>query len=135
KDASTLVADALAADRLAVLAERANALAPPFVRHQATIFFSPGAFVSDGGREARVAVRFGLADESITVDYEELGAGIRRWVGISLLMACSEYEVRGDEARRSAAIEPAVVFLIDEPELHLHPMAQRDAAEWFLERS
>lgn len=71
---------------------------------------------------------------------EELSSGVRAWVNLAVVEAARELEqadVTVDEAGQVAfatkgSNEP-VLYLIDEPERHLHPAAQVEAAMWLMD--
>lgn len=117
--------------------QRANAVAPRFLQERGSIRITAHTPTSSGVRPG-VAIRFQLADEGSEVDYRHLGAGLRRWLGASVQVACTELGRRSGRLRRTVErrlrIVPEVVLLVDEPELHLHPDAQRDIAEWLVQR-
>jgi hypothetical protein len=112
----------------------ATGLAPRFVAERYSIEVeasSTGAHVflsSVGGRmsDQGGALRIPLAQAS---------SGVVIWTGQALSLALSRLgtalEFGGDRARGGPPLD---VFVIDEPERHLHPLAQEDVAAWLGER-
>ena len=56
----------------------------------------------------------------------DLGAGVARWAAIALRAAIWEQSLSGDALK---------LWLVDEPEAHLHLGAVRDIRDWFRQRS
>lgn len=110
---------------LADLEQRANRHAPEFVTTFGRIVLEP-----DDDDVYDVRVRFERAGGSGSVDWADLGAGSRRWVAAAIEAA----------ARPRPTVGPAdpyggrPILVVDEPELHLHPTAQRDVRRWLEER-
>lgn len=143
-----------------VLAERANQLAPSFVRDGYTIsveVLAPAVWPSAPNR-VRIVVDEGSGERR---DVSVVGSGVARWVAAALRLAAWELlsarrVVRGDHGREVADVEPRnalverarldpdnqaylylepargtlAVYLADEPEAHLHPRAVRSVLAW-----
>ncbi len=142
-----------------LIAERANALAPSFVRDQGRIGIEILAPTQWGDR--RIQVTFDEGD--FVHKLSMVGAGTARWAAASIRLACEELltgrrEVLGSDGDILSDVEAigAVVaeerrhpeaatrirfarsdrlgmFLVDEPEAHLHPEAVRSVATWLVE--
>lgn len=74
-----------------------------------------------------------LDDGETWFRFEELGSGQRRWATVSAQLAVANYELESNElgAERNSGWMPfwKSIVLIDEPEMGLHPMAQRQMFE------
>jgi predicted ATPase len=95
-----------------------------------------------------------VSADARSVPLADLGAGLRRWVATAVRLAadaCTSGEITvtlagefvpADEAQgrgiesvhRTDHVQPRIV-LVDEPEQHLHPLAQRQIAQWLVERA
>lgn len=97
------------------LADAANRLAPAFVVDHGPISveFDPNS------PDAKVGIRL----PSGFVPHGSLGSGVARWVAVAVDTALSRD--RDTTAR---------LFLIDEPEAHLHPSAIEDVGTWISDR-
>jgi energy-coupling factor transporter ATP-binding protein EcfA2 len=93
-----------------LLEAAANDLAPRFVRQRGRILIEPETLLP----------RFAESDGE-TRALGDLGAGIRRWIEIATVGAL-----------RSAEADGPRLWLIDEPEAHLHAAAVRDLRDWLL---
>ncbi|MGH9226951.1 MAG: ATP-dependent nuclease, partial [Acidimicrobiales bacterium] len=101
----------------------ANALLPAFVSQVGALRVEIAKLGSWADGVPRSLVRWQYSGEDSVSHFNMLGAGIRRWVAAGLDAAC------GDILRSAAgAVEP--LYLIDEPEMHLHPLAQVEVLEW-----
>jgi len=109
----------------------ANVLLPTFVADAGAVVVEllPPVFWRSG--EPRVNARFRfrspltLEPESESRAIEVIGAGHRRWASVTLLEA---------SRRLTTPPETTVIHLVDEPELHLHPMAISDVVDWLADR-
>lgn len=102
----------------------ANKLAPPLVSREYAIrvvINSP----TEWNRRGRISVR--LAQKSTPFsefDLSDAAAGIANWVCFAL-----------KKAMRSQGTGSGMIYLVDEPERHLHPLAQEEIARWIMEES
>ena len=158
---------------IALLEQRAQELAPPFIHEAGTIRLKtvhPKNLTASELR--RIVVYFEETGVSTPVPFALLGAGTRRWIAASVREAArqlldskrsvvdpdSQIEVpppessdvntsrfnqlliegahRGslDNIRLQPGDDPGIV-LVDEPEVHLDPYAQRQVAEWLIQRA
>jgi len=110
---------------LTSLQERANQLAPTFITERGSIRFTvaPQGASGTGPNTVVGLERPGLAEP---IEWSELGAGTRRWVAVSVEAACASLPSNPS----AGAWSPSPLYLIDEPELHLHPVAQRSILGW-----
>jgi AAA domain, putative AbiEii toxin, Type IV TA system len=117
---------------LARLADASNRLAPSFVteRGPIDIRLAPAAEWLDSDAPRTMVGRARANGEFI--GFPMLGAGTRRWVGESVRQACQE--ITSDDSAGEATTIQGVIYLIDEPEMHLHPLAQRDVLDWIEQR-
>lgn len=118
-DSTTLaedVAEAIPDIDIAALQDRANSFAPAFVADAGTIELDS----TPGGQVLGFRERDG--EKRLVTD---LGAGIARWVAIAVRAAMRE---AGDP-------NPLRLWLLDEPEEHLHLNAIRDLRNWLTERN
>jgi energy-coupling factor transporter ATP-binding protein EcfA2 len=93
-----------------------NRLAPGFVRERGEIDMRTTDCVSEVVFRERDGSVWALGD---------LGAGMRRWIAVAAL----------DAARRAKYPESMTLYLIDEPEAHLHLSAVRSVCDWLAERA
>lgn len=107
----------LADDEVAPLAAAAFERLPAFARQHYI-----GVVLDAKTSPVGVALRDDRDDHPLSV----LASGVRAW----LLLALAEELRRG---RRPRAVDRPVLFLVDEPELHLHPLGQQEVASWLLE--
>jgi energy-coupling factor transporter ATP-binding protein EcfA2 len=98
------------------LQERANALVPRFVAQAGEIILNPTGPDPAAFRERDGEIR------AVT----DLGAGIARWVAIATRAALRE---------RADRHSPVRLWLLDEPEAHLHLNAIRDLRDWLVRRN
>ncbi len=120
----------------AELSARANAIAPPFVSARYAIVVtpqSPDMWRALGARRTTVELHPVAADRSEAFDLDLSALGIATWVRLAIVEALRE--LREEQPRARERAEVPTVYLFDEPEAHLHPLAQRDAAAWIAERS
>jgi len=114
----------------AALSERVNALAPPFVAdsyeiHVVPLF--PDEWHAYGGRH--VAVRLQPRSGQEPFDLDLASSGVATWTSFALSEALRL------EDQTPATVLPTTVYVFDEPETHLHPLAQEQAAAWIADRA
>jgi ABC-type Na+ transport system ATPase subunit NatA len=98
------------------LQARANVLVPRFVADVGSIAINPtGSNMVIGFRE----------NDGQTRAVTDLGAGVARWVTIATRAALRETDIAG----------PVRLWLLDEPEAHLHINAIRDLRDWLVHRN
>ena len=127
----------------AALSERVNALAPPFVAGsyevQVVPLFPDEWHAYDGRHVAvRLQPRSGL--ESFDLDLASSGVGTWTSFALSEALRLEEQALHTrppDDAPAEASVPgPATtVYVFDEPETHLHPLAQEQAAAWIADRA
>jgi energy-coupling factor transporter ATP-binding protein EcfA2 len=130
----------------AELSELATRIAPEFVVRGHDVIVEalpPSQWAPNHGRRIRVARRNKetLEDYDISV----VGSGVGMWITISVLEAMERLSRGTDEPAEGGVPLPETgdeeefrllrapkmrLYLIDEPERHLHPVAQREVAEW-----
>jgi hypothetical protein len=122
------------------LAARANRLAPSFLARRYWIRIQPP--LPDEwrwtGRRASIRLKaLGDADESGDFDLDVAATGIATWASyaVSEAMRLAEEERSGAFTDKSPPTPRATVFVLDEPERHLHPLAQDEAASWVADRA
>ncbi|MGH9154538.1 MAG: hypothetical protein ACRD1K_01500 [Acidimicrobiales bacterium] len=98
-----------------VVAVSAYDLLPEFVKERYK------AVVIGGGAGMGIALQDKRAEHKLEV----LASGVKTW----LLLALAEALRR---SRRRQWADRSVLFLVDEPELHLHPLGQQAAAAWLM---
>jgi energy-coupling factor transporter ATP-binding protein EcfA2 len=118
----------------------ANRLAPKFVTEQGRIVLAPPHDDATG----RAAV-FMVGRSGVLHRISQLPSGVARWVGLVIEMALGSVEKALIRAARSgswAGIDAHVaftpngrVFVVDEPEMHLHPAAQEEVVAWLADLS
>lgn len=120
----------------AAIDTRANELAPSFVRVEGRIVLLPPRYESAG----HVGIVLLSADGRMR-SLDQLPSGIARWVGLvidlathEVLTGLSSRSGEGEATSGRASLEP-VLFLADEPELHLHPSAQEEVVRWMIDWS
>ncbi len=123
----------------ASLAACVNVLAPPFVSDSYEIGIVPlfpDEWHAYGGRH--VAVRLRPRSQSEDFDLALASSGIAAWTSYALSEAirlmedrCAADLVAWDGAGHAGTS----VYVFDEPEAHLHPLAQDQAAAWVAERA
>lgn len=116
-----------ALELVARLEREANELAPDFVAEQGRIRVTIVDPESWGADRPYVAISMDLV-EGRSAEFPMLGAGTRRWAGASVLEALRRLE-------SEAGFGSLALFVVDEPELHLHPSAQHDVAGWLAQRA
>jgi hypothetical protein len=139
----------------ASLSEHATAIAPPFVTRDYTIRVEPLApkhWHRYQNRRVRLAVS--LRDDDLTFDLNVAGSGLAVWAGFAIEEAMREVDlelsaeihalvarshVSQDDPERAPRKEPSLgertrLYVLDEPERHLHPHAQEQAARWLSRR-
>lgn len=127
--------------RANLLAEMANRVAPGFVRELGSIgieLFPPSMFETFPAR-LRVVFRSSptptlprAGDKVVTAaserrigGLETVGSGVGRWVSASLR----------ESAWRLGGTPRQAIYLVDEPEAHLHPAAADSVIEWLIAAS
>ena len=140
-----------------VVAGLANAIAPEFIGRAGRITLLPPQ--DQGTHEVAVGI---LDDFGTLVPVDNLSSGIQRWVVLlvdfasslaadlwrsstSLTTVDQEENLRPFALARELAARALTqdhgsgtsiqLLVADEPELHLHPSAQQEVVEWFLEMS
>ncbi len=121
----TRVSDA-AAEIVQAVEDGANRLLPTFVLEQGRVQVDVVSPANWTAGQPRVAIGFNLGEGS-HAEFSMLGAGTRRWVAACVAEAHRRWY--GPPAGRPA------LFVVDEPELHLHPTAQHDIGVWLTERA
>ena len=113
-------------------------LTPPFVSGSYDIRIVPllpDQWEVSGGRH--VAVELCVRGQDLSFDLELASQGVATWAGFALSEALRLWEEdldhSGLEAPFSAGAGPTI-YVFDEPEAHLHPLAQEQAADWIAER-
>ena len=108
-------------------------LLPPFVSGSyevRVVPLFPDEWHAYGGRHVAIRLRPHGAGEDF--DLELASSGVASWTGFALLEAL-RVETRATHAsQRNDGSQTVYVF--DEPEAHLHPLAQEQAAAWIAER-
>lgn len=124
---------ASAREGCAELSAEATRIAPPFVRGRYEIVIRPllGSERADfSGRKVQIALRERAGERML--DLSVAGSGTRTW---------AQYSIR--EAMRTLARARApsgeeqprmTIYVVDEPERHLHPTAQEEVAQWIADR-
>jgi hypothetical protein len=133
------------------LSAMATEIAPPFIKDSFEVVvspLSPGQWQPNNGRRVRLAIRERSTGRHF--DLRVAGSGIALWAAISIMEGVDRLG-RPHQIARSPAGQLAPpetgdedeyfiaraqrmrVYLIDEPERHLHPVAQREAAAWIAE--
>lgn len=135
---STAVAQACEA-----LSDRANEIAPRFVRRDYRIVVEPLAphvwYAS--GERVRVSLARDGAEDSF--DLRIAGSGVATWATLaveeSMRRLAGErkrgHAVEHDDLGYSLVGRQKTLYLLDEPETHLHPLAQEEAARWIAEEA
>ena len=123
------------------LSERATALAPPFVRDKYKIYVVPNP-PNTWHRRGRISIELSRrSNEAGVFDLSRASAGVSLWVFFAIRKAMRELESAhsankpletGMAATGSASVD---LYLIDEPEQHLHPLAQSEMAKWLIEEA
>jgi energy-coupling factor transporter ATP-binding protein EcfA2 len=120
----------------AELSERVNDLLPQFVARSYDVEIVPllpDQWHEYGGRHA--AVRLRARGRDLDFDLDLASSGVSAWAGFALSEAM---RMAVQESPPSmGAITPSaspMVYVLDEPEAHLHPLAQEEAAAWVAER-
>ena len=113
----------------------ANRLAPNFVTQQGRIVLVPPQDDATG----RAAV-FMVGRSGVLHRISQLPSGVARWVGLVVEMALGSVEKLLVVAARSGSwseindksrfTPDGRVFVVDEPEMHLHPAAQEEVVAW-----
>lgn len=107
------------------IGSRANDLAPEFISHIGRIVVRAPEPATLGPEPTRPVIAV-ESDDGRALEFDLLGAGTRRWVAIAVVEACRQ--------RSADPTDRQPVYLIDEPEMHLHPLAQAKVSEWIDER-
>jgi hypothetical protein len=109
------------------VSSRANHLLPPFISELGalSVTISPQSTWRDD--IARSSVRFHFANGGGNAHFRMIGAGSRRWVAASLEAACDDLAIESTNAS-------SLLYLIDEPEMHLHTLAQLEVLRWIEDR-
>jgi len=115
-----------------MLATEAFQLMPSFVRsnyEQVSIDVAPSG---NGDWDPTVA----LVNDYGRCPHDDLASGVRTWLNLALTEAARRLAdditvISDDSVVRKDNPDPATLFLVDEPEQHLHPQAALEIAEWF----
>ena len=139
------------------LSEHATAIAPPFVTRDYDIRVEPLASVHwHRYRERRVRLAVSLRGNDQDFDLRVAGSGLAVWAGFAIEEAMREVDLEldselralpvfptevdpRDDLERAPGVEPPLgertcLYVLDEPERHLHPHAQEQAARWLAGR-
>jgi energy-coupling factor transporter ATP-binding protein EcfA2 len=126
--------DDVVVDAAAAISRKANDLAPSFLAREYAIEvqpLSPVWWEAAGGNRLRIALvprssgdempAFRPDDPPRGYEVAAVGAGLQPWALFAI-----------HEALRLAGTDPdaPLIYFFDEPERHLHPLAQREAAEF-----
>jgi len=109
------------------ISSRASLMLPPFISQQGSVEIVFDRLSGWRQGTARCVVRLRFGDRPGDAHFVMLGAGTRRWVAASLVAACGDVDAQN-------SVRPMPLYLIDEPELHLHPTAQADVLRWIEDR-
>lgn len=116
-----------------IIGEEATRLAPPFVRDRYRIEVVPVSPIEWRRVGGRISVRLvpHVAGHDQGFDLEVASTGAATWAGYAVAETIRRATQRRTESSedRVAAAAPTI-FLIDEPERHLHPLAQEEVAIW-----
>jgi len=122
------------------LSDRINELAPKFVSDAYEIVLAPlhpDEWHACGDR--RIAIRLRPHELDRDFDLSVASSGITAWVISTASEALRLVEDELAEMARqpeSALLRPGLtVYVFDEPEAHLHPLAQEQAAVWIADRA
>jgi predicted ATPase len=110
------------------LSESATQLAPSFVSSEYRIVIralAPDEWLLRNNRRVDVMLEPELGD---AFDIEVASAGIARWTVFALSEAMRT-------ASRTTSNTNPTVYLVDEPEQHLHPLAHEEARRWLCKRT
>jgi hypothetical protein len=146
-----------------VIAETANKIAPGFVSDQGTIDIEILPVAAWASEPDRVRVVFVEDSDGERRDIGVLGAGTARWVAAAVRFACQQLrtaarlvldpdgapvtdpreanriieQARNDPLEQSCfrfePVHTAAIYLVDEPEAHLHPRAVASVAQWLVD--
>ena len=124
----------------AAVAARVNDLAPPFVSEAYEVSIVPlPPDEWDMRHRWHVAVRLRSRSTGEQFDISVASSGISTWTGFALSEAIrAEEEALAARRPGSGGAKrplPTTVYVFDEPETHLHPLAQEEAAAWVAERA
>jgi energy-coupling factor transporter ATP-binding protein EcfA2 len=118
------------------IGEEATVLLPDFARVSVEIQVSESAPTRN---PSSFAIEIVDSDSGARRHLEDMGQGLRKWIEFSLILAMTGL-IRGlldgsdsIEELEELWVEPRysdIVLLIDEPEAHLHPAAQKSVARW-----
>ncbi len=122
------------------VAQRVNELAPPFLGQAYEVELVP---VGPGQPEAaagqHLAVRLHARGRHFTVERELVSSGVATWLDLTLSEAVRdiEGELRREDPWSEESLRRAgpMIYVFDEPERHLHPLAQEQAAAWIARRA
>lgn len=139
-------------DVLTALEDAANQVLPGFVGSPVRLFTAPEG-MGDPAPEWLRAQAWGFQGEPARVlvyggevPAELLSSAARRWIAFSLEIAFTQLRevliaktASGQQDERSSRV-PAPsplrsLLIVDEPEMHLHPAAQREVRDWLIERA
>jgi len=115
-------------ERIRSISERCQALTPGFLRREGEIQFRLREPTQWSAGLSPIEAGFKFRSTGEFVQHELVGSGMARWIALIAALTCAL-----DQAARPGhglVVEPKVVLLVDEPELHLHPSAQRNVGEW-----
>jgi hypothetical protein len=117
-------------DACSTLADEATRIAPGLVSRDYEIVVGPllaGERVAFAGAKVQVALR--SRQSGRLFDLDVVGSGVRVWAQYSLREA-----MRSLREAEEAIPERRSIYVLDEPERHLHPSAQTEIAAWLAER-
>jgi hypothetical protein len=114
------------------LAGEATRIAPALVANEYEIVVRPLLASERVAFERRkIQVALNSRQSGRLFDLSVVGSGIRTWTQYSLQEAMRTLRRAGEEVVGS---ERRSIYVLDEPERHLHPSAQVDIARWLAER-
>lgn len=122
------------------LTARINDLAPRFVSRSyevRVVPHLPDEWRMLGGRRVSIRLRPHTQSEDFDLDVTSSGIGVWTSYAVSEAIRLAEEERQQQFPKRGvrAQIPGATVYVFDEPERHLHPLAQEEAAAWIAARA
>lgn len=121
-------------DSCAELSAEATRVAPPFVSDRYQIVIRPllgSERAGFAGRKVQVALRQRVGDRAF--DLSLAGSGTQTWAQYSIREAMRR--LGQTAAAASEGTPKPTIYVLDEPERHLHPTAQEEVARWIADRA